>query len=425
MNRRTWVPVFVVFLMALAALSRPALSQDTDADRIANLETRVAELEECIPNGTCSSPPTLSPQSFIDSITLAKDGRRHQIVSSGAFTPNQLIDLPAGSWWVQLSTVYSRTTSVSFRLSSPDEEVALFNEVVDQMIWVRDTAVVLSGGTYALLVDDGGGLDSWVLDFTPIEPIDPTATAEARKSFTLTGAITVGDPEGDSVITQGDAFCFTSGGYSDISVGAGVVVRDENDTIIATGSLDFPVSPMAGNCTFPFRVDNLPRADFYTIEVTHRGPITYSFDELESYDWFLSLSLGDALPILDYDFLTPTPYQTPSPTPTRESVDLIPITLTSKSMTTGSEVTLVPAHYKTLVTVRKIGLGPDPEVSLTLESPDRTVVIFAGTIDTSPWAYSGSFEITETTTFLVTLKGDIGKVSWEVDLSPSTASPEG
>jgi hypothetical protein len=85
-----------------------------------------------------------------------------------------------------------------------------------------------------------------------------------------------------------------SGGYSDIQIGAQVVIRDSAGTIVATGSL-LPGTATEDNrrCDYPFVVEDVPTSDFYSIEVSHRGELTYSHEELEDRDWEVMLSLGD------------------------------------------------------------------------------------------------------------------------------------
>jgi hypothetical protein len=47
----------------------------------------------------------------------------------------------------------------------------------------------------------------------------------------------------------------------------------------------------AAQCSVTFAVD-VPKADYYQFKIgTHAGP-SYSFDEMESNDWQLDLSLG-------------------------------------------------------------------------------------------------------------------------------------
>jgi hypothetical protein len=118
-------------------------------------------------------------------------------------------------------------------------------------------------------------------------------------SHTLSGDITVADTEvseflDPSVITSATGgFCTTSGGYSDIAFGTAVVVKDAKGEIIATGALGIGETTGSRICQFPLTVKGIPNSDFYSVEVSHRGALSYSIDELESEDWTLHLSLGD------------------------------------------------------------------------------------------------------------------------------------
>ena len=91
--------------------------------------------------------------------------------------------------------------------------------------------------------------------------------------------------------------CSGTGGYSDIGVGTNVVVRDATDTIIGTAPLTMdPAGPepvASGNyqCGYAFTV-SVPDSAFYTVEVSHRGALTYSRADLESKSWRVSLNLG-------------------------------------------------------------------------------------------------------------------------------------
>jgi hypothetical protein len=80
--------------------------------------------------------------------------------------------------------------------------------------------------------------------------------------------------------------------------GASVTVKDGKGALIATGSLqagDSGAALVLGQsvtCDMPFEVTNVPDADFYQVEVSHRGAITYSKADLESKGWIVSFSLG-------------------------------------------------------------------------------------------------------------------------------------
>lgn len=92
--------------------------------------------------------------------------------------------------------------------------------------------------------------------------------------------------------TEGSASnCYGTGGYSDISEGLSVTVRDESGMILATSRLD--AGRRTGNrCTFAFMVSGVPQAEFYSVEVGRRGALTYSHDEMTANDWQVTASLG-------------------------------------------------------------------------------------------------------------------------------------
>lgn len=111
-------------------------------------------------------------------------------------------------------------------------------------------------------------------------------------SQTLHGTITLTSSSG---VSHSGTKCNGTGGYDDLTGGAPVTVKNENGSVIATGSLDEGVSDTTYptvSCHFSFTIPNLPDAKFYSIEVTHRGALTYSQDQLKSKDWKVDLSIG-------------------------------------------------------------------------------------------------------------------------------------
>ena len=82
------------------------------------------------------------------------------------------------------------------------------------------------------------------------------------------------------------------GGYSDIHPGTSVTVRDEAGKILATTTLGAGHYESAEGCVYGFEVADLPDAKFYQVEVSHRGEITYSEDELNASGWNVALELG-------------------------------------------------------------------------------------------------------------------------------------
>lgn len=106
--------------------------------------------------------------------------------------------------------------------------------------------------------------------------------------FTLTGSFTL------FAQTDGPASdCYGRGGYSDITSGVSVTVRDGASAILATGSLgNGQRSATGGSCTYTFTIRDVKQADFYSIEVGRRGALSYSFAEMNSRNWTVAFSLG-------------------------------------------------------------------------------------------------------------------------------------
>lgn len=95
----------------------------------------------------------------------------------------------------------------------------------------------------------------------------------------------------------GDA-CFGSGGYSDIRSGTNVTLRDGDGKIVGTTTLGLgtahTVPDLAATltCDFAFALESVPEVPFYSIEVSHRGTLTYGLDQMKARGWTVSLSLG-------------------------------------------------------------------------------------------------------------------------------------
>lgn len=89
----------------------------------------------------------------------------------------------------------------------------------------------------------------------------------------------------------GQGSCTGQGGYDDIHDGTAVVIKDESSKVLATGSLGSGTID-SGVCLFHFTVSGVPDANFYEVEVSHRGNVTYSKADIEKADWEVDLELG-------------------------------------------------------------------------------------------------------------------------------------
>jgi len=93
---------------------------------------------------------------------------------------------------------------------------------------------------------------------------------------------------------DGDS-CDATGGYSDLSSGSQVVVKDGSGNVIATGS---EASGTIGGskptyyCELPITVSGVPDKAFYAIQLGHRNAMTYSKAQMVSQNWAVSIEVG-------------------------------------------------------------------------------------------------------------------------------------
>jgi hypothetical protein len=105
---------------------------------------------------------------------------------------------------------------------------------------------------------------------------------------------------GESSIVASDLGkpCQGEGGYDDIRPAAQVLVTNAQGEPVATGRLsdgvwvESALGTQLLYCQFSFEIEVPGGEPFYTIEVSHRGELTYSAQELEDLGWTLALELG-------------------------------------------------------------------------------------------------------------------------------------
>lgn len=117
-----------------------------------------------------------------------------------------------------------------------------------------------------------------------------------EKPITVSGTLTLGRADGPASFAWNNPGkprlqCMGVGGYADITAGASVVIRDDAGKTVAVGQLDDGTAVIAKDdilntdvgqtCAFPFTVRDVPARDFYSIEVTRRGPVTYPRAKVE------------------------------------------------------------------------------------------------------------------------------------------------
>lgn len=117
----------------------------------------------------------------------------------------------------------------------------------------------------------------------------PTATAAPSILPTLTGSFVLKDATKIALNPNGPG-CIGTGGYSDVGTGMPVTVKDQAGVIIATGATAFDY--ITAVCALKFSIPNLPMASFYSIEVGHRGALSFSAADLAAAGWHVDFELG-------------------------------------------------------------------------------------------------------------------------------------
>lgn len=111
----------------------------------------------------------------------------------------------------------------------------------------------------------------------------------AGETFGTRGTLTLADSS-FSLLAEGED-CTGLDGYSDIQRGAQVNVTGADGTLVATSELEGGKKTALG-CEFPFAIEGIPQGSkFYTVEVSHRGGLTQTEDELRSGG--LAFTLGN------------------------------------------------------------------------------------------------------------------------------------
>ena len=154
--------------------------------------------------------------------------------------------------------------------------------------------VIFIGATLLLVACGGDG------EAPPTPTIEPTVAPSASpETHAVEGAISLGWRDASNSSLRAGSACAGKGGYDDIQEGGAVTVRDGSGTVIATGRLAEGIGIAASevndflpDCVHAFVVE-VPRVDFYSFEVTHRGEIAYSYQEMVDADWVVAFSLGD------------------------------------------------------------------------------------------------------------------------------------
>jgi hypothetical protein len=133
----------------------------------------------------------------------------------------------------------------------------------------------------------GLGLVAALLGLIGIASIVSATSGSSEK--TLTGSVEVAL---DSYSSSG-SFCTGQGGYSDQRAGVKVAVLDTNGKTVATSTLGNGKVDYSGyTCVFDFKVPDVPKSSDYSVEIGTRSGPDYTYADLESEGWDITLTLG-------------------------------------------------------------------------------------------------------------------------------------
>lgn len=133
--------------------------------------------------------------------------------------------------------------------------------------------LIAFAGLLLIAACGGGATGATATPTTPTEP----------ETFVVSGTFTLKQIDGTIGLS-----CTGYDGYSDIGQGAQIVVRDDEDTKIALGSLGTGTT-IEGWCVFGFKIVDVPTSGtVYSVEISHRGQLSFSQSEAEDLD----LTLG-------------------------------------------------------------------------------------------------------------------------------------
>jgi hypothetical protein len=121
-----------------------------------------------------------------------------------------------------------------------------------------------------------------------------TGCSALTKKYTISGEFTLRESaiDGDAILRT-EITCAGRGGYSDIRPGLQVLVKNGSGETLGISDLGVGDKTEFPTCKFPFKVTDLPRSDFYSIEVGRRGSLEYSFNDLKERDWIVNLEIYD------------------------------------------------------------------------------------------------------------------------------------
>lgn len=99
-----------------------------------------------------------------------------------------------------------------------------------------------------------------------------------------------------SELAGNPGYCYGQNDFKDIEGNIKITIRNGTGDIIGLGKTETGISSTPGVlnvvCFFKFSVKNIPRSDFYSIEIARRKGVNFSFDELQEMGWNTVLQIN-------------------------------------------------------------------------------------------------------------------------------------
>ena len=113
----------------------------------------------------------------------------------------------------------------------------------------------------------------------------------AGSGHTIVGSQEVHDSSGFS-LADGTS-CVTTGGYSDVSEGAEVIITNASGNQVGQGALGS--GTISGDaCIFSFTVTSVPDSSSYGIRIGNRNTVSFTRSEMVSDNWAPTVTLGSS-----------------------------------------------------------------------------------------------------------------------------------
>lgn len=181
-------------------------------------------------------------------------------------------------------------------LTSETHPVATDLPVWPQVSWAQPEANAKSKPYRLVLVTAGvallvGMAVGYVLPHSTNRPESggaaPSASASAN-TLSISGTLELVDTTGGGIEDLGGGACGGTGGYSDITLGAQVVISDDAGQTLTISHLESGAGDV-GRCVFEFIADVPAGGGYYGVTVTHRGTVKEPESELPN----VTVTLGD------------------------------------------------------------------------------------------------------------------------------------